>query len=100
MLQSKRFDPDQCLHIRIGYTKRTILLARSGNLKVRTMLAQRPRYEQTVDEICDLKWSNISRKELMAIAVAYRYFSVQFCETVELACARHPDDRMLYELRD
>jgi len=64
------------------------------------MLTLRPRYEQTVDAICDLKWSNLTPKELLAIAGAYRYFSVQFCETVELACARFPDDRMLDELRD
>ncbi|PPQ30927.1 hypothetical protein [Rhodopila globiformis] len=57
-------------------------------------------YEKIVDEICDLRWPALTREELLAIAHAYYYFSVQFCETVEIACRRFPDDRNLQELRN
>jgi hypothetical protein len=63
-------------------------------------LLQKYRYEQVIDTICDLKWSQLTRNELMAVSWAYYYFSVQFCETVEIACARDPADRRLTELRE
>ena len=64
------------------------------------MQLQKPYHEQLVDEICALRWSDLSRDELAVVANAYYYFSVQFCETVEIACAENPADRNLIELRD
>jgi hypothetical protein len=57
-------------------------------------------YQQVVEDICNLNWSGLTRGELKSVAAAYRYFSVQFCETVELACQQYPDDPKLLELRD
>jgi hypothetical protein len=57
------------------------------------------RYQRVVDEIGGLKWAAMTRAEMTAVAWAYYYFSVQFCETVEMACRRHPGDPKLLELR-
>jgi|tagenome__1003787_1003787.scaffolds.fasta_scaffold20922369_1 hypothetical protein len=59
-----------------------------------------PGYQQIVDEICRFRWSEINRSELLAVSQAYYYFSVQFCETVEMACRLHPFDHLLAELRE
>jgi hypothetical protein len=63
------------------------------------MQLHRLAYEQIIDEICDLNWSTLNRDELMGVANAYWYFSIQFCETVEIACAKYPGDPKLIELR-
>jgi hypothetical protein len=57
-------------------------------------------YQQIVDEICHFRWSEINRNELLAVSQATYYFSVQFCETVEMACRLHPFDPLLAELRE
>src|SRR5208283_461083 len=64
------------------------------------MQLQEPSYQQVVDEICNLRWPELTRNELLAVSQAYYYFSVQFCETVEIACQSHPADRQLMELRE
>lgn len=58
------------------------------------------RYHAVIDDICNLKWSALSREELMAVCAAYYYFSVQFVEAVDIACGLHPSDRKLAELRE
>jgi hypothetical protein len=57
-----------------------------------------PGYPHVVDEICRFRWSKINRNELLAVCRAYYYFSRQFCETLEIACRRHPLDHQLAEL--
>jgi hypothetical protein len=59
-----------------------------------------PGYKKIVDEICGLRWSEIDRNELLAVSQACYYFSVQFCETVKIACRLHPFDHLLAELRE
>lgn len=59
-----------------------------------------PGYQTIVDEICHFRWSEIDRSELLAVSQACYYFSVQFCETVEIACRLHPFDHLLAELRE
>ena len=59
-----------------------------------------PRYKHVVNEICGLNWQALSRGELMAAAAAYYYFSVQFCETVRIACDLYPYDSKLAALRE
>src|SRR5690242_3606228 len=59
-----------------------------------------PGYQKIVDEICHFRWSEINRSELLAVSQACYYFSVQFCETVEIACRLHPFDHLLAELRE
>jgi hypothetical protein len=56
-------------------------------------------YQKVVDEIAALAWSELDQNELLAVAQAYYYFSVQFCETVEIACRLYPSDEKLIELR-
>ncbi len=56
------------------------------------------RYQQVVDNICNLNWSGLSRDDLVAVAWAYYYFSVQFRENIELACDLNPSDEKLAEL--
>jgi hypothetical protein len=60
----------------------------------------KPGYQKIVDDIAGLRWSELNQDELLAVAQAYYYFSVQFCETVEIACRHYPDDRQLDTLRD
>jgi hypothetical protein len=58
------------------------------------------RYEAVIDDICALNWADLGRDDLITVAGAYFYFSKQFCETVEIACGRYPDDSNLIALRD
>jgi hypothetical protein len=58
------------------------------------------RYHKVVDEITRLNWAVLTRDELMAASCAYYYFSVQFCESVVIACALYPSDEKLLQLRD
>ena len=57
-----------------------------------------PPYTQVIDEICGLNWSALSRDELIDVAWAYYFFSVQFCENVGIARRLYPDDKRLEEL--
>ena len=58
------------------------------------------RYQTTIDEIGNLNWSKLSRKELTAACCAYYYFSVQFVECVDIACDLYPTDANLIALRE
>lgn len=64
------------------------------------MQIQNNLHQMVVDEISDLRWAELTRNELVSVAHAYYFFSVQFCETVEIACERVPWDTKLLELRD
>jgi hypothetical protein len=55
-------------------------------------------YEQVIDDICDLNWSDLSQEDLVNVAWVYYYFSVQFREGLELARAFYPDDDRLRQL--
>ena len=57
-------------------------------------------FHRFIDAISGLKWSALSQDELMAASCAYYYFSVQFCEAVEIACNLYPSDSKLIELRE
>ena len=58
------------------------------------------KYHQVIDEICDLGWANLSREELVMAAWGYYYFSVQFRESLMIACALFPQDELLARLRE
>ena len=64
------------------------------------MHLQKIGYTHIVDQICGLDWEHCSQDDLKAVAAAYYYFSVAFCETVEIACAHYPDDEGLMALRE
>jgi len=61
-------------------------------------MISRPRYEQVVDEICDLAWSSLGQQEMTHAAWAYYYFSIQFRESLDVALGRNPGDRNLIRL--
>jgi hypothetical protein len=56
-------------------------------------------YQKIIDEIGELNWTALSRDELMAVAGAYYFFSVQFRENLDLACEQNPWDHQLARLR-
>jgi hypothetical protein len=55
--------------------------------------------QRVANEIAALAWDNLSREDLMAVACGYYYFSVQFRESLNLACEILPDDPQLQTLR-
>ena len=57
-------------------------------------------YQVVVDDISQLGWSRLGTDDLRAVALGYYFFSVQFRESLELACAMNPWDNRLQELRD
>ena len=55
-------------------------------------------YDDAIQELCELNWRSIDHNELVDVAWAYYYFSIQFRENVELARALYPNDERLREL--
>jgi hypothetical protein len=57
-------------------------------------------YQQVIKDICDLNWSDLSQTQddVVNVAWAYYYFSVQFRESPEIARLLHPDDDHLLQL--
>jgi hypothetical protein len=56
-------------------------------------------FEKVINRICDLPWENLKDDELLRVAMAYYYFSVQFRENLEVACKLYPGDEKLKDLR-
>ena len=55
-------------------------------------------FPAVIDEICRMRWETLTGDEVMQVAKAYYYFSIQFRENLEIACVRCPDDEKLAEL--
>src|SRR5262249_34332107 len=55
-------------------------------------------YEREIEKICDLNWEDLSQDDLVKVAWAYYYFSVQFRENLEIARNLYPDDDRLLQL--
>jgi len=58
-----------------------------------------PGCESMIVSICDMPWQQLHPTDLMRVAKAYYYFSVQFRENLEIACLLYPNDALLRELR-
>jgi hypothetical protein len=58
------------------------------------------RYHQVVDEICHLQWQSLTPDEMIAVAHAYYYFSIQFRENLQIARSLYPSDEKLLQLED
>ncbi|HWD59035.1 MAG TPA: hypothetical protein VG308_12185 [Stellaceae bacterium] len=60
----------------------------------------RPRFifDAVVDGICRMAWDELNSDDVMHVAKAYYYFSIQFRENLEIARAGNPDDPKLAEL--
>jgi hypothetical protein len=56
-------------------------------------------FEAHIESICRLDWDSLDRDDLLAAARAYYYFSIQFRENLEAACALFPQDSKLLQLR-
>jgi hypothetical protein len=71
-----------------------------------TVVAYRPQvnsdprfvFHSVIDGICRMAWDEIDSDEIMRVAKAYYYFSIQFRENLEIARALHPEDPKLAEL--
>jgi len=57
-----------------------------------------PAKHPVIDAICDLPWQSLRDDEILMVAAAYRYFSIQFRENLETALAFWPDDAGLVRL--
>jgi hypothetical protein len=55
-------------------------------------------FDSVIDGICRMAWGDLDSDEVMRVAKAYYYFSIQFRENLEIARARLPDDEKLAEL--
>lgn len=55
-------------------------------------------FEAVVDDICNLPWEKVSEAEVLRVAMAYYYFSVQFRESLEGALRVYPADDKLLDL--
>jgi hypothetical protein len=52
-----------------------------------------------IDEMCGLDWCGLTEDELTDVAWAYYWFSIQFRESLDIACTLYPDDANLKQLR-
>jgi hypothetical protein len=55
-------------------------------------------FELIIDQICRMPWEKISNHEVLKVAKAYYYFSIQFRENLAIACLLHPGDANLGKL--
>jgi hypothetical protein len=55
-------------------------------------------YKGVIEDICNLRWSELNKDGLTNVAWAYYYFSVHFRECMEDALRQYPDDKNLQEL--
>jgi hypothetical protein len=55
-------------------------------------------YPKVIDEICHLDWQSLDSKDMMSVAWAYYYFSVQFRESLKTARTLYPTDEKLIQL--
>src|ERR1700722_1533820 len=49
--------------------------------------------------ICMMAWDKLDEEDILFVANAYYYFSIQFRENLEIACLLHPGDIRLTSLR-
>ena len=55
-------------------------------------------YQQIINQITNLSWTTLNEEDLIRVAWAYYFFSVQFRECLEIACKLYPDDERLLRL--
>ncbi len=55
-------------------------------------------YRRVIDEICQLRWAELSVEQMMLAAWAYYYFSIQFRENLQIARELFPEDDKLRDL--
>jgi hypothetical protein len=55
-------------------------------------------YHKIVDEICQLDWKALTSQDMISVAWAYYFFSIQFRENLKIARALYPYDKKLKDL--
>jgi len=55
-------------------------------------------YHRAISDICEVDWSSLTEKEVVQVAWAYYFFSIQFRENLKLARELFPDDADLVRL--
>ena len=55
-------------------------------------------FESVIKQICRMPWEKVSNHEVLKVAKAYYYFSIQFRENLAIACLLHPRDENLKKL--
>lgn len=55
-------------------------------------------FEGVISEICGMDWEALDSEDVLQVAHAYYYFSVQFRENLEIALRLRPQDPKLHEL--
>jgi hypothetical protein len=55
-------------------------------------------HSYVITRICNLRWTELTRADLLRVAQSYYYFSVQFRENLHIACGLYPADANLQEL--
>jgi hypothetical protein len=81
-------------------------MAQGQSMDGMTVLAFRPLaatgarfvFDSVIDSICRMAWHELDSNEVMCVAKAYYYFSIQFRENLEIARALYPGDPKLAEL--
>jgi len=58
-----------------------------------------PKYDSVITTICAMPWDRLTSDEVLQVAKAYYYFSIQFRENLEIACRLRPSDPKLAALR-
>jgi hypothetical protein len=61
-------------------------------------MMERFQYHEAIDEICQLDWGSLTSQDMVSVAWAYYYFSVQFRENLKIARALYPYDEKLKDL--
>lgn len=56
-------------------------------------------FESVIDGICAMPWERLSGDDILCVAKAYYFFSIQFRENLEIACGLRPRDANLQSLR-
>jgi len=56
--------------------------------------------EEIITRICAMPWDRLTNDDVLQVAKAYYYFSIQFRENLDIACRQNPDDAMLAMLRE
>jgi len=63
------------------------------------MTESRPfEYPAVIDEICQLGWRGLSADDMVSVAWAYYFFSIQFRENLKIARGLYPHDEKLAQL--
>jgi hypothetical protein len=59
----------------------------------------KPHHGDPLEIICTMAWDELGEEDILDVANAYYYFSIQFRENLEIACRLYPDDIRLASLR-